>query len=170
MTDEIQGPQINSTPRSRLAPLEDPRTGQEHVADILSTTTIYIPSNDPHISHQILIEVSRYARSLEDKLAASQLQTSLPSEAPSPKPDKSSRMNRIQISHAPVAVDAAEQSDVDFGADFYIEESRSMQFVKSAIQRVEGDSYVIGSRRPEFWTMKPVRSIQFLSYAHADTQ
>ncbi|KAJ7765282.1 fungal-specific transcription factor domain-containing protein [Mycena metata] len=55
---------------------ESIKAGQEHVAAVLSTSTIYIPSNDPEVSHQQLVEVCLYARSLEDKLAGVQLQTS----------------------------------------------------------------------------------------------
>lgn len=51
------------------------KSAQDHVDEILSTSTIYIPPNDVSVSHEILVAVARYARELEDKVAA--LQTEL---------------------------------------------------------------------------------------------
>ncbi|KAJ6541604.1 fungal-specific transcription factor domain-containing protein [Mycena capillaripes] len=54
------------------------KTGQEHVATILSTSTIYVPPHDSNAAHRILLVVAQYARSLEEKLAALQPQTPVP--------------------------------------------------------------------------------------------
>ncbi|KAJ6541602.1 fungal-specific transcription factor domain-containing protein [Mycena capillaripes] len=54
------------------------KTGQEHVATILSTSTVYVPPNDFNAVHRILLVVAQYARSLEEKLAALQPQTPVP--------------------------------------------------------------------------------------------
>ncbi|KAJ7893728.1 hypothetical protein B0H14DRAFT_3666375 [Mycena olivaceomarginata] len=51
------------------------KSARDHVADILSTSTIYIPSNDVNVSHEILVAVASYARELEEKVA--ELQTEL---------------------------------------------------------------------------------------------
>ncbi|KAJ7303042.1 hypothetical protein DFH08DRAFT_977244 [Mycena albidolilacea] len=46
------------------------KSAQDHADEILSTSTIYIPSTDVSVSHEILVAVARYARELEDKVAA----------------------------------------------------------------------------------------------------
>ncbi|KAJ7045250.1 fungal-specific transcription factor domain-containing protein [Mycena alexandri] len=51
-------------------PAPPAETPQEHIAAILSTTIVYIPSNDPVISQQILVKISRYARELEETVAS----------------------------------------------------------------------------------------------------
>ncbi|KAJ7321980.1 hypothetical protein DFH08DRAFT_818359 [Mycena albidolilacea] len=63
----IQEPEASSTHRRKSA--------RDHVADILSTSTVYIPSNDVNVSHEILVAVANYARELEEKVA--ELQTEL---------------------------------------------------------------------------------------------
>ncbi|KAJ7157390.1 hypothetical protein C8R46DRAFT_425029 [Mycena filopes] len=55
----------------RLSPLApSTETPQELIAAILSTTVVYIPPNDPTISHQLLVKISRYARELEETVAS----------------------------------------------------------------------------------------------------
>lgn len=63
----IQEPEVSSAHRRKSA--------RDHVADILSTSTVYIPSNDVNVSHEILVAVANYARELEEKVA--ELQTEL---------------------------------------------------------------------------------------------
>ncbi|KAJ7893737.1 hypothetical protein B0H14DRAFT_3125781 [Mycena olivaceomarginata] len=45
------------------------KSAQDHIEDILSTSTIYIPSNDVTVSHEILVAVAKYARDLEETVA-----------------------------------------------------------------------------------------------------
>ncbi|KAJ7132656.1 hypothetical protein C8R46DRAFT_1362493 [Mycena filopes] len=61
------------------------RAGKAHVAAVLSRSVIYIPSNDPDVSHQLLLEVCYYARSLEEKLAGDDVET-LHTPEPDPLP------------------------------------------------------------------------------------
>ncbi|KAJ7089490.1 fungal-specific transcription factor domain-containing protein [Mycena crocata] len=137
-------------------------TGQRHVAKILSTSTIYIPSNDPEISHQILVEVAQYARILEEKLAALQPQPSV-SVAVSPKPaasgfspeaadlqaaDSTSDQTHSQLQGATSLIPLTMRPDRYYG------ESSSVQFTKATIGQLHGN-YVVGVRRPEFWNDPP---------------
>ncbi|KAJ7155200.1 fungal-specific transcription factor domain-containing protein, partial [Mycena filopes] len=54
----------------QLPTVDSVKAGQAHVTAVFSTSTIYIPSNDPDVSHQRLLDVCSYARSLEEKLAS----------------------------------------------------------------------------------------------------
>ncbi|KAJ7643597.1 fungal-specific transcription factor domain-containing protein [Roridomyces roridus] len=47
------------------------RNPREHVAAILSTTTTYVPSDDPVVLFQALVDIAKYARTLEGLLAVS---------------------------------------------------------------------------------------------------
>ncbi|KAJ7292599.1 fungal-specific transcription factor domain-containing protein [Mycena rebaudengoi] len=120
-------------------------TAQEHVVNILSTSTVYIPSNDPYTIHEILVEVAKYARSLEELVATLQAQIDSVSSAV-PSLDSPSRASNQSLNNG----DETQLSNSD------IYGSRSMQFVKTALQHVEGgNSYVAGMRRPEFWIPQP---------------
>ncbi|KAJ6541557.1 fungal-specific transcription factor domain-containing protein [Mycena capillaripes] len=58
------------TKGSDNASAQSSKTAQEYVAKILSTSTIYIPSNDPTVSHERLVEIAKYARQLEETIAS----------------------------------------------------------------------------------------------------
>ncbi|KAF7360750.1 Fungal-trans domain-containing protein [Mycena venus] len=62
---------------------ESPKTAQEYVSAILSTSTVYVPPYDSNVSHRILVEVAKYARSLEEKVASLEAQTTVPIPASS---------------------------------------------------------------------------------------
>ncbi|KAJ6479227.1 fungal-specific transcription factor domain-containing protein [Mycena vitilis] len=153
-------------------PAQSLRTAQELVANILSTTTVYVPSQDPNVCHQILVEVAQYARRLEEKLAALQPQTPVPivslSERNSPissplligdlsSPGTSDGGPVVEIDDDPAIRDplrnlipAASKSTRFYG------QSSSVQFIKSAMKHINGNtSYVVGIQRPEFWTAQP---------------
>ncbi|KAJ6617464.1 fungal-specific transcription factor domain-containing protein [Mycena sp. CBHHK59/15] len=142
-------------------PVQDLKTAQEHVATILSTSTVYIPSNDPSVLCKILAEVAKYARDLEQKLVALEPQT-LPitnnSKPASPIPDPSSPpFNGVSNDKDLDIQDALRgliPSDTR-AADLFFGKSSSVQFVKAAMQVHGNTSYVIGTQRPEFWTTLP---------------
>ncbi|KAJ6457235.1 hypothetical protein C8R45DRAFT_1081901 [Mycena sanguinolenta] len=48
------------------SPTPTGKTAQEHVETILSTSVVYLPSNDANASHEILVQVAAYARELEE--------------------------------------------------------------------------------------------------------
>ncbi|KAJ7447186.1 fungal-specific transcription factor domain-containing protein [Mycena latifolia] len=119
-----------------------PRTVQEHIADILSTSTPYVPPTD---LHQVLVQVARYARSLEEKLATLQPQASGPG---SRVDDDDHSYTDVFLSSPMLAADA--KSDLIHG------KSRSLQFIKSAIKHIHGNtSVVVGVQRSGFWSPQP---------------
>ncbi|KAJ7144802.1 fungal-specific transcription factor domain-containing protein [Mycena crocata] len=145
-------------------------TAQEHVANILSTSTVYIPSNDPYASHQILVEVAQYARSLEEKVAVLQPQTPVPVTVSSklvgsPPAAKDPPPVEVTDSTSDKSLDDAEivlrypltsliPTTVIGRPDRFYGESSSVQFVESAVRQLHGNQ-VVGVRRPEFWTVQP---------------
>ncbi|KAJ7146447.1 fungal-specific transcription factor domain-containing protein [Mycena epipterygia] len=140
------------------------KNAQEHVASILSTSIVYIPSDDPIRSHRILVEVAQYARSLEEKVAALQPQTPvpmtakpgcLPEDQSSPEAsgtvmdlDEHSRISDPLTGLIPFASQPVTRR--------FAGKSSSVQFVKNAIKHIHGGaSYVVGAQRLEFWTVQP---------------
>ncbi|KAJ7496528.1 fungal-specific transcription factor domain-containing protein [Mycena latifolia] len=67
----------SKTPPSRISPGLD-KTAQAHVAAIVLQATAYIPDSDVR---RVLLDVARYARSLETELAERRRSPSLPSSA-----------------------------------------------------------------------------------------
>ncbi|KAJ6479244.1 fungal-specific transcription factor domain-containing protein [Mycena vitilis] len=112
------------------------KTPHEHIESILSTTTVYVPSRDPEVSHQILVEVAQYARGLEENLAALRLQSTAASPA--------------------FSSDGTDALPVLNKTSRFYGQSSSAQFTKSAMKHIDGDtSYVVGVQRPEFWITQP---------------
>ncbi|KAF7347198.1 Fungal-trans domain-containing protein [Mycena venus] len=145
---------------------EIPKTAQEHVASILSTTTVYVPSHDPTANHQILVEVARYARSLEEKLAARPhtiVSNTVSSNPGSPDDSSSSRTSEAGAStHAEEHEDATRilVPSVSKRADRFFGLSSSVQFIKAAMRHMHGNtSYVVGVQRHQFWSMQPWEKI-----------
>ncbi|KAJ7451669.1 fungal-specific transcription factor domain-containing protein [Mycena latifolia] len=130
-------------------------TVQEHIANILSTSAVYIPPTD---MHQVLVRVARYARSLEEKLAALRAQTPVPK---SMSPMSSINENppspeALSDDALPPIGDALSSLIPDVKYDLFYGKSSSIQFVKSAIKHIHGNtSVVVGVQRPEFWTTQP---------------
>ncbi|KAJ7466448.1 fungal-specific transcription factor domain-containing protein [Mycena latifolia] len=126
----LQGAE-NEAPQVRYAP--DLKTGRDHVESILSTSVVYIPSNDPAASHRMLVEVAQYARSLEEQLAALK----------DPPP----------TAHFPTE---SLSSDTAPNAGRYVGKSSTKQFVTSAVKHMHQNSwYVTSIQRPELWTTAP---------------
>ncbi|KAJ7451686.1 fungal-specific transcription factor domain-containing protein [Mycena latifolia] len=130
-------------------------TAQEHIANILSTSTVYIPPTD---MHQVLVQVARYARSLEEKLAALQTQTPVPKSR-----SQMSWMDEDPLSPEapgddalPPIGEALSSLIPEVKYDLFYGKSSSVQFIKSAIKHIHGNtSVVVGVQRPEFWTTQP---------------
>ncbi|KAJ7093574.1 fungal-specific transcription factor domain-containing protein [Mycena epipterygia] len=126
----LQGAE-NKASQERYAPAL--KTGREHVESILSTSVVYIPSNDPTASHRMLVEVAQYARSLEEQLAA----------LTDPPPTTHLPTESLSSDTAPIA-------------DRYLGKSSTNQFVKSAVKHMhQNSSYVTSIQRPELWTTAP---------------
>ncbi|KAJ6541629.1 fungal-specific transcription factor domain-containing protein [Mycena capillaripes] len=157
---------VETTPST--PPVQNLRTAQELVATILSTSTVYVPSDDASTCHQILVEVAQYARILEEKLAALQPQTFVPittsnlnSKSSSPKAlsEENSRVveDVEDVEENPPVKDplmALIPSNNQSGR-FY-GQSSSVEFIKSTMKHIHGStSYVVGIQRPEFWTIQP---------------
>ncbi|KAF7337119.1 Fungal-trans domain-containing protein [Mycena venus] len=138
-----------------------PKTAQEYVEAILSESTVYVPSHDPDVSHRILVEVARYARNLEEKLAAIQLQTLVPlvnspkDKSPSPRTSEGPQ----GTANSELPIEDALRGLTLFGAnknDRFYGQSSSVQFVKTAMKHIHGNaSHVVGVQRPEFWSTQP---------------
>ncbi|KAJ6541641.1 fungal-specific transcription factor domain-containing protein, partial [Mycena capillaripes] len=151
-------------------PAQSLRTAQELVATILSTSTIYVPSDDPNTSHQILTEVAQYARVLEEKLAALQPQTFVPitittsnlkSKSSSPNPlseeDSGAVEDVVDIEeNLPIRDPLRRLSPSSNRNGRFFGQSSSVEFIKSAMKHIDGNtSYVVGIQRPAFWTIQP---------------
>ncbi|KAK7063586.1 fungal-trans domain-containing protein [Favolaschia claudopus] len=160
-------PSPSSTPGA-----ESVKTPQEHVATILSTTTVYVPSHDTNVNHEILVQVAHYARDLEEEVAdlraqltqlsvgeSSLLQTSdfTPSPASSASSPASGVSGSGDIDEQPLIrafsrgmiLSGSERPDRFYGL------SSGVQFIKAAMSHLHGDpSHVAGVQRPEFWTMR----------------
>ncbi|KAF7347197.1 Fungal-trans domain-containing protein [Mycena venus] len=143
------------------------KTAQEHVATILSTSTIYVPSHDPVVSHRILVEVAGYARSLENRLAALQPQTLVPittsatensTMEDSPSPGTSELTSQGSID-SDLPIQDALRGLTPFGTnktDRFYGQSSSVQFIKAVMKHIHGDaSHLVGVQRPEFWNTQP---------------
>ncbi|KAK7063579.1 Zn(2)-C6 fungal-type domain-containing protein [Favolaschia claudopus] len=152
---------------------------REHVAAILSQTQAYVPSNDPTVLYQILIDIAKYARNLEELLAASE-----PYVAPgnaSDKTDDSSDDGQVSIDgvlvdpniHDPlrrlslrVPLSGADDNYRFFGM------SSSMNFIREALQYA-GETYTFDAQRPEFWVSYtwqkgPVQTVPVQSFPDDD--
>ncbi|KAJ6603417.1 hypothetical protein DFH09DRAFT_1354639 [Mycena vulgaris] len=128
--ERLQGAE-NIAPQVRDAPAL--KTGRNHVESILSTSVVYIPSNDPAVSHRLLVEVAQYARSLEEQLAALK------------DPPPTAHMPTESLS-----------SDTAPNAARYLGKSSTKQFVKSAVKHMhQNSSYVASIQRLELWTTAP---------------
>ncbi|KAJ7110651.1 hypothetical protein C8R44DRAFT_856915 [Mycena epipterygia] len=126
----LQGAE-NKAPQERYAPAL--KTGRDQVESILSTSVVYIPSNDPAASHRMLVEVAQYARSLEEQLAA----------LTDPPPTTHLPTESLSSDTAPIA-------------DRYLGKSSTNEFVKSAVKHIhQNSSYVASIQRPELWTTAP---------------
>ncbi|KAJ7181322.1 fungal-specific transcription factor domain-containing protein [Mycena crocata] len=145
------------------------QTGKEYVAAILSASIIYIPPDDPHTSHRILLEVALYARSLEDKLA---------SMDPLPPPPVSTSTLAIEQTLSPQIPEASHTSDSHLAtpeafslAEVYTGmisssskkprcfdgQSSSVSFAKAALKQFQGN--LVGVRRRQFWTPQPWKTL-----------
>ncbi|KAJ7146627.1 fungal-specific transcription factor domain-containing protein [Mycena epipterygia] len=148
--------------KSSVSSAQTLKNAQEHVASILSTSIVYVPSDDPIRAHQILVEVAQYARSLEEKVAALQPQTPVPMTL---KPGSPSSTEDQLVSGTVVDLDEHSRiSDpltrlipsASQKASRFAGKSSSVHFVKNAIKHIHGDaSYVAGVQRLEFWTVQP---------------
>ncbi|KAJ7631674.1 hypothetical protein DFH06DRAFT_1140470 [Mycena polygramma] len=141
-----------------------PRSAREHVAAILSQTTAYVPSTDPIVLFQILVNIAKYARNLEDLLAVSTSASVDPSLSPSTNDSTSLKeedgsdgvlvdlritdpLRRLSL-RAPIS--GADDRHSFFG------KSSSLNFIKAAMQYAEGASNMFEAQRPEFWVVEPV--------------
>ncbi|KAF7345242.1 Fungal-trans domain-containing protein [Mycena sanguinolenta] len=154
---------------SRTPYTNSPMTAQEYVAAILSTTTVYVPSHDPEVSHRILVVVAQYARILEEKVAVLQVQISAPTitsqNASMPTADSGDNLEATRTSgdaqndaynHVPMRDISTNLTTSNAENDRFHGLSSSVQLIKTAIHHMNGNtSYVVGVRRPEFWSTQP---------------
>ncbi|KAJ6447590.1 hypothetical protein C8R47DRAFT_1330203 [Mycena vitilis] len=144
------------------SPSQSLKTGREHVAAILSTSS-YVPPHDSNAVHQILVAVALYARSLEDRLVPDQLPTSLPKPLPDPNSLALEDFPSPQLFEPGPLVDVEEHFRNTLG--------RSIHFVKSAMRLIDGDaSYVVGVQRPHFWTAQPWEKLAVETPHHTSPQ
>ncbi|KAJ6479254.1 fungal-specific transcription factor domain-containing protein [Mycena vitilis] len=146
------------------SPSQTLKTGREHVAAILSTSTVYVPPHDSNAVHQILVAVALYARSLEDRLVPVQPPTSLPKPLPDPNSLALEDLSSPQLFEPGPLVDVEEHFRNTLGAVTSVRsksgrfygQSSSIHFIKSAMKHIDGNaSYVVGVQRPHFWTAQP---------------
>ncbi|KAJ7842226.1 fungal-specific transcription factor domain-containing protein [Mycena olivaceomarginata] len=152
------------------------KNSREHVAAILSQTTVYVPSNQPTVLYQILVDIAKYARNLEELLAVSS-STSL-DLLPAPDSQDDESADSQQAAQLSADADAGDEdgvfveagvmepmsrlalhppgSGVDENYRFF-GKSSNMNFIKTAMQGVDnlGNCHTFGAQRPEFWVVRP---------------
>ncbi|KAJ7157421.1 hypothetical protein C8R46DRAFT_1114465 [Mycena filopes] len=121
----------------RLSPLApSTETPQEYIAAILSTTVVYIPPNDPTISHQLLVKISRYARELEETVAS---------------------LREALDTRAPTAAGASKPPPQDHAQDLHGGKSIGRQFLKTTLAHMHGNiSNVLSIQHRESSALQPV--------------
>jgi hypothetical protein len=155
------------------------KNSREHVAAILSQTTVYVPSNHPTVLYQILVDIAKYARNLEELLAVSS-STSL-DLLPAPDSQDDESADSQQAAQLSADADAGDDDGVFVEAGVmepmsrlalhppgsgvnenyrFFGKSSNMNFIKTAMQGVDnlGDCHTFGAQRPEFWVVRPVGS------------
>ncbi|KAJ6601083.1 fungal-specific transcription factor domain-containing protein [Mycena vulgaris] len=144
---------LNSAEKPAGPQFQAVKTAQEHVTNILSTSTVYIPPTD---TYQVLVQIAQYARSLEEKLAALQSRSPMAlSIQDSPSPAASGTLAEPDP-ESPTIRDPLGGLMRNTKRDVFYGKSSSVQFIESAIKRIHGDtSIVIGVQRSEFWTTQP---------------
>ncbi|KAJ6457385.1 fungal-specific transcription factor domain-containing protein [Mycena sanguinolenta] len=152
------------------------KNSREHVAAILSQSTVYVPSSDPAVLFRVLVDIAKYARNLEELLAVSS-STSLdllsspfgnaaedsksssdsPQDAQDPDDEDDgvfvdsgliAPMTRLALRAPPSGVDERHQ---------FFGKSSNMNFIKMAMDGVNnlGDSQAFKAQRHEFWNVQP---------------
>ncbi|KAJ7726361.1 fungal-specific transcription factor domain-containing protein [Mycena metata] len=158
------------------------KNSREHVAAILSQKQAYVPSSDPAVLYSILVDVAKYARNLEELLAASDLSSSF-SQQPQLDPSATTE-DQIPAEYTPdtdtddglfvdqsitdplrrltlnLPVSGSDENSRFFG------KSSSMNFVKLAMNHVDypdaGSTF--NTQRSDFWTPpSPQASAVFLT-------
>ncbi|KAJ6541638.1 fungal-specific transcription factor domain-containing protein [Mycena capillaripes] len=149
------------------------KNSREHVAAILSQTTVYVPSDDPTVLFQFLVNIAKYARNLEELLAVSST-TSLDLESsPFADPEDNNSIESLE------ADSPAEADDLDDGVFvnstivepmsrlalraparetheryLFFGKSSSVNFMKAAMEDVDHLGETFDAQRPEFWIVK----------------
>ncbi|KAJ6453213.1 fungal-specific transcription factor domain-containing protein [Mycena vitilis] len=150
------------------------QNAREHVAAILSQTTAYVPSDDPTLLYRVLIDIAKYARTLEDLLAVSStaLMNLLPSLATPPEssPSADNVDGDVVVSNDGVLVNPdiidplrglALRVPISGPADEnsrYFGKSSVLNFIKSVVDYA-GEAYRFDAQRAEFWMIHPWQRI-----------
>nr|GAT59773.1 predicted protein [Mycena chlorophos] len=145
------------------ASIKTVRSAKDHVSKILSTSTIYIPSTDLAATHQILVEVAQYARSLEQQVALLQTQLLKVKQLSqgSPAPDEtavSEEEEEIPPDRLPRA-NAFKLRDKDLPLS---KATKSFQFLQAVLRHVPDNTRPMLDlpwQRPEFWKAQPWEKI-----------
>ncbi|KAJ7644888.1 fungal-specific transcription factor domain-containing protein [Roridomyces roridus] len=141
--------------RSRTTPL-DSKSGQQHVAEILSTSTVYIPDRDPTLSHRVLVQVAQYARELEQTIATLTYNTS-----PESDPEESSTATEDVLSDAyfralTISDDSEGTPAVQSQRSHRFHgKSSNIEFVRSAMRYMDGNNFIHAIQRPTYWITPP---------------
>ncbi|KAJ6629499.1 hypothetical protein B0H10DRAFT_1987446 [Mycena sp. CBHHK59/15] len=161
----------SATPEATTSrnPPQNPETVKHHVDVILSETAAYQAPKERTDLIQLLVDVSRYARSLEQEIAAYRQSQSPPSDgahidpAPSGLNEDQDTAGEdgevIEIHKLPDHLRRIVSSTANHR---FFGESSSLMFVKAAIEAPKEHPGCIpvtnstsGTRRPEFWTTYP---------------
>ncbi|KAJ6457387.1 fungal-specific transcription factor domain-containing protein [Mycena sanguinolenta] len=142
------------------------KNSREHVAAILSQTTAYVPSNDPAVLYQILVDIAKYARNLEELLAVASANLVSSASTPLNEVNDSETMdeNEADVPNYGVLVDVTlidplrrlaisdPSSRPDDNYRFF-GPSSTMKFIKDALAYA-GAAYTFDAQRPEFWAIQ----------------
>ncbi|KAJ7894537.1 fungal-specific transcription factor domain-containing protein [Mycena leptocephala] len=139
------------------------KNSREHVAAILSTKTAYVPSNDPAVLYQNLVDIAKYARNLEEMLAVSSSTSLALLSSPFADPEHSTSTDTREEDDGVFVEDIIEPlTRLALGAStsgvqekfLFFGKSSSVNFIKVAMEDVHKEGEAFDAQRPEFWNVQ----------------
>jgi hypothetical protein len=146
------------------------KNSREHVAAILSTKTAYVPSNDPAVLYQNLVDIAKYARNLEEMLAVSSSTSLALLSSPFADPEHTTSTDTRSDDGVFVEDIIEPLTRLALGAStsgvqekfLFFGKSSSVNFIKVAMEDVHKEGEAFDAQRPEFWN---VQNVWFQVYA-----
>ncbi|KAJ7089025.1 fungal-specific transcription factor domain-containing protein [Mycena crocata] len=148
------------------------KPAKDLVAEILSTSAIYIPSNDLHTAHQILVAVALYARNLEEKVASLERQTPFSRAASVGVAETSDSADTLLAEPEEFFTKDPVTGSITFPskkATHFYGKSSSVSFTQTAMKQLQGNrnpEIHVGLRRPQFWTVQPWKRLILEAPSH----
>ncbi|KAJ7478680.1 fungal-specific transcription factor domain-containing protein [Mycena galericulata] len=132
------------------------KSAKAHVATIVVQATTYIAEADVR---QVLLDVARYARSLENQLTGRQRSPSLPSAGNSPSPQATTKQEEDDFLTTGVLSERFERFRLDSDVDRYFGKSSHFELINTAMglkqnfveEHALPKTVLPSTKRQEFW-------------------